>query len=222
MRVLFSSGSEPRYMLPPTLASEQVNCGPGFNDTTDSDGRIRSLKTPVGEYNLAAVAARLPREQQPDAVVCLVDASWRNLPRQLDAFSCPRVLLVADTHHLKSPLIGMFRYLASERFDRIVFLYDRHHLRFFQSAGFENLFWFPGLTFPHDDAAVKSARQRTRERRVAFVGQTGKIHPRRARLLGELANKKVPVAVQPLPQREALDFYGASQLGFNASLNGDL
>jgi tetratricopeptide (TPR) repeat protein len=222
MLVLFSTGSDPRYMLPPSLGDEQINCGPGFADVTDGDGRIRSLKTGAGEYDLAAVAARLPLEQQPDVVVCLVDASWRNLPRRLDAFKCPRVLLVADTHHLTSPLLGMLRYLATETFDRVVFLYDRHHLAFFRAAGIQNLFWFPGLTFPHDDHAVAAARHSNRQAHVGFVGQMGKIHPRRARLLGDLAARKVPVAVKAVPQCETLDFYGRSQLGFNASLNGDL
>ena len=81
MRVLFSTGSSARYMLPPQLGAEQVNCGPDWSDDVAPDGRVRSLATPVGNYDLAALAARLPDEQQPDLVVCLVDASWRNLPR---------------------------------------------------------------------------------------------------------------------------------------------
>ena len=154
MRVLFTTPSQAEYMAPPQLGDEQVNCGPHWKDDVDPDGHCRSLATPVGPYDLAAVAAKLPPGQQPDAVVCLVDASWRNLPRNLAAFKCPRVLLVADTHHLNSPLIGMIRYLAAEPYDRVVFLYDRHHAGLFRSVGFHNLYWFPGLTFPHGDAAV--------------------------------------------------------------------
>ena len=155
-------------------------------------------------------------------VVCLVDASWRNVPRNLAALRCPRVLLVADTHHLRSPLIGMIRYLAAEPFERVVFLYDRHHAPFFHSAGFRNLHWFPGLTFPHGDAAVQAARSVVREPQVAFVGQTGPLHPRRTRLLGALTQRGIRVSAKPLGQREALGHYGSSLLGFNASLNGDL
>ena len=224
MRVLFSTGSPARYMSPPQLGDEQVNCGPDWADESAPDGRVRSLKTPVGDYDLAAIAAKLPPDQQPDVVVCLVDASWRNVPRNLGAFKCPRVLLVADTHHLRSPLIGMMRYLSGESFDRAVFLYDRHHAAFFHAAGLRNLFWLPGLTFPHGDAAVRAARCAASERvaRIGFVGQTGKIHPRRTRLLGALGAAGLPVAAQPLAQAEALGFYGQSLLGFNASLNGDL
>jgi Tfp pilus assembly protein PilF len=222
MRVLFSTGSPARYMRPPSLGDEQVNCGPDWPDERAADGRIRSLATPAGDYDLATVAAQLPPEQQPDVVVCLVDASWRNVPHNLAAFKVPRVLLVADTHHLRSPLIGMLRYLAGEPFDRVVFLYDRHHAAFFHAAGFRNLHWFPGLTFPHGDAVVRAARQGDRTPRLAFVGQAGNFHPRRTRLLAALAARGLPLAQRALPQDEAPAFYGSSLLGFNASLNGDL
>ncbi len=222
MHVLFSTGSPASYMLPPSLGDHQVNCGPDWADDTAPDGCVRSFATPAGSYDLAMLAAtKLPLAQQPDVVVCLVDASWRNVPRNLGAFKCPKVLLIADTHHLTTPLMGMIRYLAAETFDRVVFLYDRHHAGIFASAGFQNLFWFPGLTFPHSDATVRAARSANREPRIAFVGQTGKIHPRRARLVGALTTRGLPVAAQMLPQREALGFYGSSLLGFNASLNGD-
>ena len=222
MNVLFATGSPARYMRPPQLGDAQVNCGPDWRDETGPDGRVRSLATPVGDYDLAAVAARLPAEQRPDLVVCLVDASWRNVPRNLAAFPCPKVLLIADTHHLSSPLVGTLRYLASEPYDRCVLLYDRHHAAFFHAAGVRNLYWFPGLTFPHDDATVQAARMRgARAARIAFVGQAGRHHPRRARLIEALQAAKLPLDARALGQGEGLGFYGASLLGFNASLNGD-
>ncbi|MBL9215222.1 MAG: glycosyltransferase [Opitutaceae bacterium] len=222
MRILFSTVSPANYMRPPSLGDEQIVCGPDWVDDVAPDGRVRSLRTPVGAYDLGQVLARIPADQQPDAVVCLVDASWRNQPRHLVAFRGPKALLVADTHHLKSPLIGLLRYAGSEPYDRVIFLYDRHHLGFFASAGFRNLHWFPGLTFPHDDAAVRAARRSRREAHLAFVGQTGKYHPQRARLLSVLQSRGLPVVQRPLPQAEALAFYGGSLAGFNASLNGDL
>jgi MoaA/NifB/PqqE/SkfB family radical SAM enzyme/tetratricopeptide (TPR) repeat protein len=209
-------------MAPPRLAAEQIICGPDWLDA-DIGGYVTTRNTPAGEYDLAAVAARLPADQQPDAVVCLVDASWRSLPRNLQAFRGPKVLLVADTHHLNAPLTGMIRYAQSERFDRIVLLYDRHHWEFFAAAGLKPLYWFPGLTFPHDDRTVAAARQTAaREARIAFVGQTGICHPRRIQLLAQLHAQQLPLSVRAGSQREGLGFYGSSAIGFNSSLNGDL
>lgn len=209
-------------MAPPPLAEEQVNCGPYFSDVQRA-GRFVSLATPKGEYDLAAVAARLPADQQPDVVACLVDASRCNLPRNLAAFRCPKVLLVADTHHLASPLLTLLRYASTERYDRVVLLYDRHHAGFFRTAGVRPLYWFPGLTFPHGDAAVTAAASvGPRRSEIAFVGQTGRHHPRRARLWDALVEARLPVCQRQLAQPEALALYGGSLLGFNASLNGDL
>ena len=191
MRALFSTVSPSAYMAPPQLADEQINCGPEWKDERGPDGRVTALATPLGEYDLAAIAAKLPPDQQPDVVVCLVDASWRNLPTNLQAFKCPRVLLIADTHHMGSPIIGMLRYASAEPFDRIVLLYDRHHARLFQAAGFQNIFWFPGLTFPHSDAVVRAARATGRRApQIAFVGQAGKHHPRRTRMLDEIKARR--------------------------------
>ncbi|MCP9851250.1 glycosyltransferase family 4 protein, partial [Cyanobium sp. Morenito 9A2] len=142
--------------------------------------------------------------------------------RRVDAFRGPKALLVADTHHLRSPILGMLRYMAEERYDRHVLLYDRHHAALIASAGIGALFWQPGLTFPHDDAVVRAARQARRATRLAFVGQAGRFHPRRLRLLEALEARGVPVESRAVGQREGLAFYGASLLGFNASLNGDL
>ena len=222
MRVLFATGSPARYMAPPRLAAEQIVCGPDFADERDRAGRWLSLKTPAGEYDLAAVLARLPAEQKPDAVVCLVDAARRSLPRNLGSFKGPRVLLVADTHHLKAPLVGMLRYATSEPFTRTVLLYDRHHASIFRSAGIRNLHWFPGLTFPHEDATVTAVRRTVRATRIGFVGQVGAFHPRRARVVAALQERGLPLVVKALPQAAGLAFYGESLLGLNTSLNGDL
>ncbi|EIQ00310.1 hypothetical protein OpiT1DRAFT_04853 [Opitutaceae bacterium TAV1] len=221
MRILFSTGSPAGYMAPPRLGDEQINCGPDWENRKEN-GRVVSLRTPVGSYDLAALASRLPPEQKPDAVVCLVDASRRNTPRNLRAFKCPRVLLVADTHHLRSPLTGMLNYIAAETFDRIVLLYDRHHAGIFRAAGVKNLFWFPGLTFPHGDAVVRAARASQRKACVAFVGQAGRVHPRRGKLLTRLQEAGLPLRHETVGQGEALRVYGSSLAGFNASLNGDL
>lgn len=222
MRILFATCSHAGYMAPPQLGDEQINCGPDWLDR-DIGGFVISLNTPVGAYDLATVAARLPADQQPDAVVCLVDASWRSLPRNLQAFKCPKILLVADTHHLTAPIRGMVRYAQSEPFDRVVLLYDRHHWEFFHAAGVRNLHWFPGLTFPHGDALVRASRAvEAPKAQIAFVGQIGICHPRRIQMLSLLRENRLPLAVKAVSQREALGFYGSSLVGFNASLNGDL
>jgi len=222
MRILFSTVSPEHYMRPPILSEDQVICGPDWADCCDTDGRITSFNTPKGEYDLSAFCRKLPSEQQPDVVVCLLDASWKNIPRNLAAFKCPTVLLLADTHHMKSPISGIIRYLDLEHYDRVINLYDRHHTGIFRSAGIHNIFWFPGLTFPHSDEFVRASRSSKKDQQIAFVGQIGRFHPRRRRLAEALLEKNIPFKCQGLSQSLALSFYGSSLLGFNSSLNADL
>jgi hypothetical protein len=222
MRVLLATAIAPTAAPPPCLGEEQVNCGPDWPNDIAPDGRVRSLPTPAGKYDLAAVAAQLPSEQRPEVVVAMVDASWRNLPGNLAGFKCPKVLVVADTHHLQSPLIGMLRYATSERFDRVVFLNNRHHAAFFRAAGFRNLHWLPLLTFPHADAAVQSARQAARPQRIAMVATPGRDQARSNRLFDGLAARGLPAERQVLASPGGLKFYGSSSIGFHVSLNGEL
>lgn len=222
MRVLFATGTPALYMAPPCLGDEQIVCGPDWKDTRGPDGRWLSLQTPLGEYDLEAVVEKLSPAQRPDLIVALVDAGWRNVPVNWKSFRGPKILLVADTHHMATPVTGMLRYAGSEPFDRIVFIYDRHHIPIFRAAGLKNLHWFPGLTFPHDDKKVQAANHSQRSPQIAFVGQADHYHPRRARMLAALREQGLPVVHKVLPQRESLEFCGSSLIGFNASLNGDL
>jgi hypothetical protein len=223
MRILFSTVNPEHYMKPPVLSDQQVMCGPDWSDKKDADGRVLSLNTPSGAYDLYAISEKLPDEQKPDVVVCLVDASWRNLPRNLSRFQCPKILLLADTHHMQSPITNMLKYIHLEKFDRIIDLYCRHHMRILSSYGVENLFWFPGMTFPHGDEIIHSSRSELgRTKQIAFVGQVGRFHPRRKAVIKALQSNSLPLNCQAVPQNLALKFYGSSLLGFNSSLNGDL
>ena len=224
MNILLSTVFPASAMLPPVFGDRQVNCGPDWADQkiSGSEDQFFSLHTPEGEYDLAAVATQLPADQQPDVVVCVVDASWRNLPRNLGAFSCPKVLILAGTHCLQSPLLSTLGYATSEPFDRVVFTNNRQHAAFFHAAGLRNLFWFPGVLFPHGDAAVQNARHATREARLGFAGGVGEAHPRCERLLKTLADSDLPVVNEQAAQFDALSLYGQSLVGFNASCNGDL
>jgi tetratricopeptide (TPR) repeat protein len=221
MRILFSTVSAPHYMAPPILSDEQINCGPFFEDRV-IDGRVVSLATPRGEYDLSVIASRLPADQRPDLVVCLVDSSWFNVPCNFTAFKCPKIALIADTHHMAQPILGMINYLRMQKFDRNILLYTRHHLELFRAAGVPNLHWLPGLTFPHNDAMVRAARREERIDRIALIGQSSGLHQRRLVLAGALAGAGLPLVFREGTQRESLGFYGSSLIGFNATANADL
>ena len=207
-------------MAPPRLGDEQINCGPWFNDEQVA-GRWISRTTPFGDYDVAALAATLPADQQPDVVVCHVDCGFCLRPRNLHVFAGPKVLLAADSHWGDHAVSAMVRYATSEPFDRTILLYDRHHADIYRAAGVRNLHWIPGLTFTHPDARIESAVTGARGRHLALVGKTG-YHFRRQRLFAGLISAGLPLAWRELPQREVPGFYGSSLIGLNVAMNGDL
>ena len=131
MRFLLLTGSPARYMAPPQLGETQIIAGPDWPDAQTLDGKWISLRTPVGEYDLATVLAKIPADQQPDAVVCLVDAGWRNMPRNLHAFPGAKTLLIFDSEQLVFPLAELFGYIDHESYERVEFLRGMDHLQQF-------------------------------------------------------------------------------------------
>ena len=223
MKIGLFTGYPAAYMPPPNLSEEMVIAGPDWPDALSEQGRLLSLKTPIGAFSAEAILSKIPSEQLPDVLVCLLDATKRCLPQNLGFFRGPKVLLIGDTHHLKSPLGALLGYAGSEPFDRIIFLYDRHHAGIFRAAGFQNLFWFPGLTFPHSDQwVVQSQKVRSRSASIGFVDKTTPHHPRQRRLLEALKSAGLPLVQKIIPQTESLAFYASSLMGLNSSLNGDL
>ncbi|MEI8292951.1 MAG: tetratricopeptide repeat protein [bacterium] len=222
IKILFLTASPRQYMAPPELGGFQINAGPEWEDAKDSTGRWKSFKTPAGRYAVDSILGQIPADEQPDVLVCLVDASCINMPAGLSAFRGPKVLLLADTHHLDSPLTGMMAYALSEPYDRIAFLYDRHHIPFFAAAGLKNLFWLPGFTFPHADQIFTKVSNETRNNAVGFVGRAGAFHPRRQKLLQKIQSTNIPFLHKVIPQDQSIEFYASCSVGFNASLNGDL
>ena len=57
----------------PSLAEEQIIAGPDWPDAQDRNGRWLSLRTPVGDFELDPILAKIPADQRPDLIVCLCD-----------------------------------------------------------------------------------------------------------------------------------------------------
>ncbi len=215
---LFCARAAPEYYRRPTFSLREVFCSPDCADVEGPDGPT-ALKVPVGEYDLAtAVMNRLPADRRPELIVVKADATCGNMPRGLDRFRCPQVLLVGDTHHFRDPVRALLRYAAAENFDFIALDHTRHHGHFFLEAGFERVFWLPAL----DYVLRRRPRPATFEHELTFVGQVGAFHPWRRRLLGTLTAAGLPLKTFRAPPEQTADIYAASAVTLNCSLNGDL
>lgn len=216
-RVLFCCRAAPDYYRRPLFSRQEVFVGPDCQDSVE-DGRVRSLRTEIGEYDLIALIDRLPVDQRPDLVVVKADATRGNFPRHLDRFSGPKVLLVGDTHHFDDPIRTLLRYAAIETFDLIVMDHTRHHGHFFTEAGFERVCWIAALDYA---PRVRPLVERfTYE--LSFVGQLGAHHPYRRHVMETVLRAGLPLMGMQAAPAGTADLYAASAITLNCSLNGDL
>jgi hypothetical protein len=213
--ILVSWYTDPSVIPPFVLAPGQVTIGPKLR--SDQPQLMFAGRTPVGVYDLKAALASQGLPTRYDLVVVYADASGMNFPLNLDAFDCPKALVVGDTHHLKSPLRQMIEYARDARFDLVASICNRQHLRWFSAAGFSRVAWFPGLAIRHIPRPFRPERKQ----QLGFVGQSGSRHVRRARLIELLRSSGVPIAGSTGSRDLTADVYAESVASFNASLNGD-
>jgi hypothetical protein len=153
-RILVSWYTDPRYIAPFTLSHAQITVGPKV-DIFKTDHSMYAARTPVGSHDLKAALMPQGIGTDFDLVVVFADASQTNMPLNLEAFRCPKVLCVGDTHHLEQPLQKMARYADAGGFDFIVSSHNRHHLHWFVHAGFSNVAWIPRSRGPTYTSSVQ-------------------------------------------------------------------
>jgi hypothetical protein len=173
--------------------------------------------TPRGRYRLKDALVSSGLETKFDAIVVWADASGENVPLELDAFDCPKVLCVGDTQHCPSPLRKMLDYARHAKYDFVLSSHNRQHLHWFADVGFTNVAWFPGIKVRHLPRSFETSRKSC----VSFLGNAGAHHPRRWRLLQTL-HRAVPLVAARGSRDYAADMCASSAVSFNASLNGDL
>jgi hypothetical protein len=214
--ILVSWYTDPAAIPPYVLSTDQVTVGPKLRP--DQPRMMFAGRTPIGVYDLKAALAAQGLARRYDLVVVYADASGMNFPLNLDAFDCPKALVVGDTHHLKNPLRQMIEYARDARVDFVASICNRQHLRWFRQAGFARVAWFPGLAIRH----VPRPFRVQRKPQLGFVGNAAGHHRRRARLLDLLLSSALPLKAGTGSREVTADIYAESLACFNASLNGDL
>jgi hypothetical protein len=209
------------------------NKHPDFNNP-------RVVKVPFGRaYDVADLVRKLPNNWEPDLFVAKVDAFFNQAPINVGHLKCPKVLILGDTQHGEKPLSRMIQYATAEKYDLYITDHKRHHLWYYWLAGIDALYWLPGLFLnPPDSFRVmkqgsagqwlRSSQQQMRGNpefyrdKVVFIGQNGRFHPRRGRIIEHLKARVSNFWAQQLPHQESFEAYHRALISLNVSLNGDL
>lgn len=212
IRVLYSTHMAPPYIDPAPWSEDQIVCGPNWVDGP------RSIRTTEDVFDLADVLARLPAGWKPDLFVAAIDSFGKCQPANLGVLSCPKVVLVIDTHHGDRPIDAMLRYLDRERWDLMVSCCARQHCHWFMEARSTPILYAgPSLLARPYAGPLFSERVHG----ISFMGNAGTAHLRRRRLVDRMIAMGLPVYAGSPPQDYALGVFAKSQISFNCSLNGD-
>lgn len=128
MRALLLTGFPALFIAPTRLANGQIVAGPDWPDAQTSEGMWLSLRTPEGEYDLAGLLAKIPKDQMPHRILCVSAADGRNKPRNLSAFRGQKTLLVMKNAQARAPLAEIIQYSVKESFGRVMLVSDKREL----------------------------------------------------------------------------------------------
>src|SRR4051812_48230507 len=66
----------------------------------DAGPRPRTAYRPAGDYDMAQILATLPAPwNNPPAVFAMWDSDGKSNPINVGALTCPKILVLGDTHH---------------------------------------------------------------------------------------------------------------------------
>ena len=216
LKIVYSTHHNPSYIPPISLSPVQIIVGPNYKNIRRADGSISSLTTPV-EFDAAKLVELLPEDQKPDLFVALVDSFLGCIPRNLKNLRCPKLLIIADTHHGLTPISKIIKYCETEPFDKFVITHDPHHRHWFTEMGILPIANHLNLNVHDFNLPITSERALS----VIFVGQAGSNHVRRSRLLDGLHKANIGLMGHSALAPEAAKLYGTHVLSFNCSLNAD-
>ena len=175
-------------------------------------------KSPDGPYDAAAFIKTLPAPWNDPTLLLVQYDIWGNtLPRGLSGIKCPKVLMVIDTHQLKSPIRRVIDYAKAERFDAICVQFNRQHIHFFQEAGMTQTYWLPCFELSPTEIIPRDVRGRE----IRFMGGYEK-HPYRRIVLKALLDAGLPLEIGSGGPAEVAKAHSDAKICINASLNGDL
>lgn len=198
--------------------------------TSSQHEHPKVFNVPIGSsVDMGQLVKKLPSNWYPDLFIAKVDSFFNIIPRNVETLKCPKVLILGDTQHGNDPLNKMIEYAKSEKYDFYITDHKRHHLWYYWLAGITNLYWLPGLflnppneTFNWQEFQDPKLDNKFFQGKAIFVGQAGKYHPRRKRILQYASDHLNNFWWGQLNQRDSLKAFAAADTALNVSLNGDL
>lgn len=196
--------------------------------TTVPEVDLRVISFPFGSLiDMEVIVANLPNGWYPDIFIAYINAFFYLVPVNVAALSCPKILLLGDTHHGLEPLQKMISYAQQEQYDFYIINFDRHHLWYYWLAGIKNLFWLPTLlvtpplpNFMELPYQQKDITDKKFQDKVIFIGNFN-CHPQRRRIVEYLSHHIPEFFYGQMSLQDSFKAFNQASISLNISLNGD-
>lgn len=209
----------PRQQYRPIIFSHNEIFASADCQTEIEGDRLRTIQTPIGEYDIAPIIDQIPSAQQPDLLIVQADATRRNLPTNLQRLNCPKLLLLGKTNYFDAPIQTLLDYASHQKFDAVISESERHHLHYFKEYGFKKVYWVPGFNVnPYPQEPHYSQPRHS----ICLIGEIDQFHRYLQYIKGKIKPDHLSIDTLNKTSEEAALIYTSSLININISLNGEL
>jgi hypothetical protein len=202
----------------PYCGKREIIFGPKIYD--EDTGKRKFIHTNSRFFDITQIISALDEDDRNiDLYFATLEVTSTCFPKNLHLLKCPKIALIADTHHLMYPISKLVKYMKRETFDHLLMIAQPAHLHFFYEAGITHC-----AMLPREELNLETIRDKRPG--VTYVGNRWKSsHIRRSRMVQflekKLPQKNIPFHIyKQLPKIEWLDVLRSSKMTVVSSLNG--
>ncbi|MGA9293866.1 MAG: glycosyltransferase [Ignavibacteriaceae bacterium] len=197
-----------------------ITCGPKLPEQLIKQWQLENMKLPIkdlniptgfGELDFSKVLQSVSSNMKPDLFLW-IESVASFIPINIKGSGFPTACYLIDSH------LNLESHLNWANYFDFIFIAQREYLSEFKKSGFENVFWLPLGADPE----IHSKKNIEKTYDVGFVGSvSGHLYQRRVNLLNKI-NSIVKVNYSRCWWNEMAEFFSASKIVFNNSINNDL
>ena len=202
----------------PLFGKREILCGPKLQNIDTIERKF--IRTSGFFFYIDEVLSQLnENDRKIDLVISVLEATSTCFPKNLSKLKCPKIAVVADTHHTMYSISSLILYMKRENFEHMLISSQPAHMHFFYEAGIRHSAFCP-------PRALKFEIVNNKKSGVTYIGKRwSSSHPRRSRMVQYL-EKKLPKHNIPfhhynrLPYLDWLKVLSRSKMIVISSLNG--
>ena len=146
------SGIIPPY---PVCGKREILCGPYLQNKDTKERKF--IRTSGRIFDIDEVLSQLnENDRNIDLFISVLQISTTCFPKNLSKLNCPKIAIVADTHHLLYSISSIIHYMKCENFEHMLKASQPAHLHFFYEAGFKHSAFYPPVGEKFEKVKKKS------------------------------------------------------------------